>query len=191
MQDLVDQLQGGFTHGEKAAVVLVTDGDPNDCSSSAQNVGQEAAKIAAQIPTYVVGVGNSLTNLNTIAKGGGTKSALLVDTSNPQQITTDFIKAVSQIRSAALTCEYKIPAAPVGQTLDPNKVNVVYTPAGGAAQTLSYNKDCAGNGQGWHYDDPNAPTKISMCGASCDGLKAAAGRVDIVLGCATQGGVTR
>ena len=185
------KLQGGFTNGEKVAVVLVTDGDPNDCNSSAQNVGAEAAKSANVVPTYVVGVGSSLSNLNTIAKGGGTGSAILVNTSNPNQITTDFIKAVSQIRAAALTCDYQIPAAPPGQTLDPNKVNVVYTPGGGTPQTLSYNKDCSGNGEGWHYDDPSTPTKISMCGASCDGLKAAAGRVDIVLGCATQGGVTR
>ncbi len=190
--DYAKQLQAGFTGGEKVAVVLVTDGDPNDCNSSAQSVGAEAAKIAKQIPTYVVGVGSSLSNLNTIAKGGGTGSAILVNTSNPNQITTDFIKAVSQIRAAALTCEYKLPAAPPGQSLDPNKVNVVYTPGGGGApQTLSYNKDCSGNGQGWHYDDPAPPTKISMCGASCDGLKAAGGRVDVVLGCATQGGVTR
>jgi uncharacterized protein YegL len=185
------QLQSGFTHGERVAVVLVTDGDPNDCGSSAANVGQEASKTASTIPTYVIGVGSSLSNLNTIAKGGGTSAALLVDTSKPQQITADFIKAVSQIRSAALTCEYKIPAAPAGQTLDPNKVNVVYTPGGGAAQTLSYNKDCTGNGQGWRYDDASAPTKIEVCAASCDGLKGGAGRVDVVLGCATQGGVTR
>ena len=185
------QLQSQFKNGEKVAVVLVTDGDPNDCNSSPNNVGQEAAKSAATIPTYVVGVGSSLSNLNTIAKGGGTNAAILVDTSNPNQITTDFTKAVGEIRASALTCDYQIPAPPAGETLDPNKVNVVYTPDGGNGQTLSYNKDCSGTGQGWHYDDPTNPAKIQMCGASCDTLKSAAGRVDIVLGCATQGGVTR
>jgi hypothetical protein len=184
-------VKSGLTNGEKVAVVLVTDGDPNDCNSSASNVGAEAAKNAADIPTYVIGVGPDAQNLNTIATGGGTAPAIIVDTSSPQQITQKFLAAIGQIKSAALSCEYQLPSAPAGQTLDVSSVNVVYTPSGGAGQTLSYNKDCSGSGTGWHYDDPNAPSKIEMCQGSCDTLKAAAGRVDIVLGCATQGGVTK
>jgi hypothetical protein len=178
-------------NGEKVAVVLVTDGDPNDCDSSPSNVGQEAAKTAADIPLYVIGVGPDLDNLNTIAQGGGTLNAIIVDTSNPSQISQDFMNAVAQVKSAQLSCAYQLPATPQGQVLDTNAVNVQYTPGGGQAQTLTYNKDCSGSGEGWHYDNPNQPQKIQMCPSSCDLVKAGAGKVDVVLGCATQGGVAK
>src|SRR5262249_14117619 len=42
----------------KVAVVLVTDGEPNDCNSTVQAVSNAAAAVAATIPTYVIGVGN-------------------------------------------------------------------------------------------------------------------------------------
>jgi hypothetical protein len=184
-------LKAGFQKGEKIAVVLVTDGDPNDCNSSPNNVGAEAAKTAKDLPVYVIGVGPDLGNLDTIANGGGTQNAILVDTSNPSQISTDFLNAVSQVKSAQLSCEYLLPPAPKGQTLDTNAVNVQYTPGGGQGQTLTYNKDCSGDGQGWHYDDPSQPQKIEMCPSSCDQVKAGGGKVDIVLGCATQGGVAK
>ena len=70
-------------------------------------------------------------------------------------------------------------------------MNVVYTPPGGQGQPLTYNKDCSGDGSGWHYDNPAAPTKIQMCQTSCNAVKSGAGKVDIVLGCATLGGVAR
>jgi hypothetical protein len=185
-----EQVKAGLSNGGKVAVVLVTDGEPNDCSSSAKNVGAEAAKWATDIPTYVIGVGGALTNLNVIAQGGGTNKAILVDTTNPQSITKDFLAAVAQIKSMALACDYKIPSAPPGMTLDPNQVNVVYTPTGAAKQTLSYNKDCGGTATGWHYDNPTHPTKIEMCPDSCTAVNSGTGgRVDIVLGCSTQGGV--
>jgi len=56
-------------------------------------------------------------------------------------------------------------------------------------QTLDYNADCT-NGTGWHYDNPSTPTKILICPGSCNTLLANAnGKIDILFGCATQGGV--
>jgi hypothetical protein len=184
-------VKAGFQNGEKVAVVLVTDGDPNDCSSSPDNVGLEAAKTKQDVPLYVIGVGPDLQNLDTIARGGGTQNAIIVDTSNPSQISQDFLSAVAKVKGAQLSCEYQLPALPQGQTLDTNAVNVQYTPAGGQAQTLTFNKDCSGDGLGWHYDNPDQPQKIETCAASCDQAKSGGGKVDIVLGCATQGGVTK
>ena len=59
--------------------------------------------------------------------------------------------------------------------------------SGVAASTLTYNQACTG-GTGWQYDDANNPTRIVLCGGSCDGVKAKAGKVDILFGCATQTG---
>jgi hypothetical protein len=171
----------------KVAIVLVTDGIPEGCSNnSISNVKALAAGVAATIPTYVIGVGKELASLNDIAVGGGTKSAFIINVNNPAQIQADFTKAIDQIKASALTCDYKIPAAPAGETFDRSKVNVQHVTSG-ATDTLSYNQACTG-GTGWQYDDANNPTRILLCDGSCDGVKAKAGKVDILFGCATQTG---
>ena len=183
------QIATGQGADGKVAIVLVTDGLPDaQCdNTSIPDVQSLAAGVAATIPTYVIGVGDALTNLDQIASGGGTKSALIVSTTNPSQIQGDFTKAINQIKASALTCDYKIPAAPTGETFDRSKVNVQHTPTGGAADTLTYNQACTG-GTGWKYDDANNPTRILLCDGSCDGVKAKDGKVDILFGCATQTG---
>jgi Mg-chelatase subunit ChlD len=183
------QIASGQGADGKVAIVLVTDGLPDaQCNNtSIPDVQSLAAGIAATIPTYVIGVGDALTNLDQIASGGGTKSALIVSTTNPSQIQADFTKAINQIKASALTCDYKIPAAPSGQSFDRSKVNVQHTPTGGAADTLAYNQACMG-GTGWKYDDATNPTRILLCDGSCDGVKAKDGKVDILFGCATVTG---
>jgi hypothetical protein len=172
----------------KVAIVLVTDGQPEGCSNnSVASVKSLAAAVASTIPTYVIGVGDALTNLDEIAVGGGTKSALIVSTADPTKIQADFTKAIETIKASALTCDYKIPAAPAGETFDRAKVNVQHTPNGGAAGTLNYNPTCTG-GTGWRYDNEAAPTRILLCDGSCDAVKSKAGKVDILFGCATQTG---
>jgi hypothetical protein len=174
---------------DKTVIVLVTDGDPNDCSSSVQNVSTEAAAVAAQFPTYVIGVGNSIANMNQIAVAGGTKQAIIVDVTSAAGTSAAFQQALATIRGQAGTgCSFALPQPPAGKTLDINAVNVVYT-ANGKTETLSYNKDCTG-GTGWHYDNLAAPASIQLCQSTCDTVKASAGgKVSIAFGCATKGGV--
>jgi Mg-chelatase subunit ChlD len=173
----------------KVAIVLVTDGLPDaQCNNtSIPDVQSLVFGVSATIPTYVIGVGDALTNLDQIASSGGTKNALIVSTTDPSKIQADFTKAINQIKASALTCDYKIPAAPAGETFDRSKVNVQHTPTGGAPDTFTYNQACTG-GTGWKYDDANNPTRILLCDASCDGVKSTDGKVDILFGCATQTG---
>lgn len=180
--------QIGSQHpGEKIAIVLVTDGDPNDCSSTPQNVAMAAATVAMKIPTYVIGVGPSLQNLDTIAMGGGTTKATIVQTNNPQQIVTDFQNALNAIRGLTLACEYGIPAPSNGQVIDFTKVNVVFTPTNAPQETLQYSQDCS-NPNGWRYDNPNNPTKILLCQNACTNVqKDKSGKIDVVFGCKTNG----
>lgn len=194
------QVQTTLKPGEKVVIVLVTDGDPNDCAQNPQDVVAAAAEVAAAaktvastIPTYVIGVGPDAVNLNAIATGGGTGQAIMVATNNPAQTTADLQKAIGQVRQSALGCDYTLPAPPNGQTLDINSVNVNYTPPGGQPQTLTYSKDCA-DPNGWHYDNPTTPTLVQMCPGICNTLKttgAQGAKVDVVFGCKTQGGVTK
>ncbi|HEY1959312.1 MAG TPA: vWA domain-containing protein, partial [Polyangiaceae bacterium] len=171
--------------GDKVAIVLVTDGEPNDCNSSVQGVANVAASVSATIPTFVIGIGNT-GNLDAIAQAGGSGKATIVSTNSPQQTEQDFQTALNAIRGITLACEYQLPPPPQGQTFDESKVNVVYTPANGGPQTLTYNQSCSG-GTGWHYDNPQNPKKIELCATSCSSAQAASGSISIVMGCATNG----
>jgi len=172
--------------GEKVAIVLVTDGDPNDCSSTPANVAAAAATVAADIKTYVIGVGPDAANLDQIATGGGTAPHIQVNTTSAATTSADLRAAIGKIKAAQLGCEYGLPAPPGGQTLDVNAVNVDYTPAGGALQTLPYSADCSNKG-GWHYDNVATPTQIVMCPDICATLQGdvTGGKIDIVFGCVT------
>jgi hypothetical protein len=177
--------------GKKVAVVLVTDGQPQGCNNNSVNDAANAA--GAGLPgvrTYVIGIGPALENLKAIAVGGGTTDAIIISTTDPNKITADFVAALGQIRTQALTCDYALPSPPSGETLDINRVNVQYT-TGAGKQTLKYNGDCA-DGEGWHYDNPSAPTRILICPKSCDTLLAdASGKIDIVFGCSTVGSLPK
>jgi hypothetical protein len=181
-------LVGSLKPGENIAIVLITDGDPNDCNSDPNNVSSEAATIAATIKTYVVGVGPDATNLDTIATGGGTAPHIQVDTSSATTTAADLKAAVQKIKAAQLGCNYPLPAPPNGQTLDVNAVNVNYT-TGGVTKTLPYSADCKDPG-GWHYDNVSAPTQIVMCSDICNTLKGdtSGGKIDIIFGCVTTVG---
>ncbi|HSO34260.1 MAG TPA: vWA domain-containing protein [Labilithrix sp.] len=178
-------VQAGLKPGEKVAIVLATDGEPNDCTSTPDNVAAAAATVASTIPTYVIGVGPDTTNLDKIAVGGGTTKAIMIATANAAQVSADLRAAIGKIKAAQLGCTYTLPPPPAGQTLDVNAVNVDYTPAGGPPQTLAYSADCS-NPNGWHYDSATAPTQIVMCANSCSTLQAdtTGGKVDIIFGCA-------
>ena len=176
--------------GHKVAVVLATDGLPTECNSTVPSVAQLAAAAyagAPRIPTYVIGVGGSLTNLNQIAAAGGTNQAYIVDAG--PNATQQFIDAMNRIRGLALACEFLIPKPTSGQ-LDYSKVNVQFTPpTGGPAQFLQQVPNaaaCDPVAGGWYYDNPSAPTRIYACPASCDGFNVqVGGKVDILLGCKT------
>jgi hypothetical protein len=176
----------------KVAVVMATDGFPQGCTDNTiQSTSTIAANAKDTIPTYVIGVGNLLDDLNTIAASGGTQKAFIVQTSNQSLVGNDFATALSSIRGKALACEYALPQAPAGQTLDFQKVNVQYTGGGASAQTLKYSDSCADT-SGWKYDNASSPTKILLCQSACDKAKAdGSAKIDLVLGCQTNGSAVK
>lgn len=176
----------------KVAVVMATDGLPQGCSGdSISSASLIASNAKATVPTYVIGVGNLLNDLNALANAGGTSKAFIVSTANQAAVGTEFSTALSQIRGASLACEYALPQAPAGQTLDYQKVNVQYSAGGGAAQTLKYSDTCTAS-DGWRYDNAQSPTKILLCQSACDKAKAdGAAKIDLVLGCQTNGAAVK
>jgi len=86
-----------------------------------------------------------------------------------------------------LSCEFVVPAPKDGGTIDPNKVNVSFTPKGGSAQEVlqDNNQPCGQGADGWQWDATK--TKVLLCGPTCDKVKSDdGGKIDIVVGCATK-----
>ena len=177
----------------RVAVVYATDGYPKGCDGN--NTIEGAAMVAKagfaakqSIPTYVLGVGPNLADLNTIAVSGGTTKAFLVDTS--QNAAAQLTAALASIRtSSVLDCTYTIPAPPAGESLEPGKVNITYTDGKGAVTKVA--QDPAGTacskGSGWQYSADG--TQIDLCGALCDKVKAdQGGKLSVLFGCATEVG---
>lgn len=89
-----------------------------------------------------------------------------------------------------LPCDWGIPTAPDGRTLDPDQVNVRFTGPDGSEQTilgLREASDCELTGGGWYYDDPQQPTRIAVCEQTCRviALQTEA-KVEIEFGCERQ-----
>jgi hypothetical protein len=194
----------GQSHPDHSVVTLLaTDGLPTECIedpdgdpsgiSGVRAVAAAGVSGTPSVATFVIGVfgptdTDARPNLNQIAMAGGTNSAFLVDTS--QDVSAQFLAALNEIRGSRLSCEYALPAAPAGQTLDYSRVNVDFT-NGGSTERIAAVSDAAacGTGEGWYYDqNPGlaAPTKIMICPATCQRLEAAAqGSVQVALGCET------
>jgi hypothetical protein len=176
-------------------ILLVTDGEPEapltsktgSCVPTLDDAVAAATECAASgLPTYVLGVGKSLDNLNKIAAAGQTTHAYLVASSG----TADIVQKLGNIRTdAMIPCAMQLPEAGPGQTIDPQKVNVVYADATCKASTFTYVESaakCSGQKSGWYYDDPAAPKQINLCAPTCEQVRAAGGQLQVSVGCMTQ-----
>jgi hypothetical protein len=186
----------------KVAVLLFTDGLPSECAplavSDVAALADASFRATPPIPTFVIGVfGDSeaasvTPNLNLLAASGGTGTAFVVDTT--QDVTRALQAALNRIRTAALSCEFRIPGS-TGAPIDFRKVNMTFTSGDGITTIVGHvnTKDaCHQTRGGWYYDvDPSAgaaPSLIVACDATCSALRSdPEGKIDIVLGCATMG----
>lgn len=168
------------------AVVMVTDGYPEGCSDSGDvsQAAQVARGAAATVPTYVVGLGDRLSNLHQLAAAGGTTQAHLISSTNPGGVTAGLIGALSSIRGVDVTCEYKLPQTINGKVPEMSTLQVqTKSPAGAVA---SLNRDDACTAGGWHFDDPLQPKKVLLCANACSSLRAnPTSEVTFTIGCKT------
>lgn len=175
--------KAGLTPGRRTAIVLVTDGLPQDGDCSAANtieMTKSAVQAAAAdgVLTFVLGVKDpndpsSLAQLGELAVAGGTKDAIFLDTGDAARTVSDMLKAVNDIRSSVQPCEFDIPS----DTFDARKVNVALN-----EEILGQNQGCDG-GEGWQYDQPEQPKKVLLCPSSCEvGQR---GSIRVQFGCDT------
>jgi hypothetical protein len=184
----------------RVAVILATDGLPNcgageSVQSAADRIAQ-ALVAPPSIPTYAVGVFapdevvEGQAALQRFATAGGTKDPFILATGN--DLNQRLLEALEQIRGQALACDYGIPPAQNGGSIDFGKVNVRAT-AQGTPADLGYvaTPDRCPAAGGWFYQPSlsatSTPTRLVLCPATCDRLKTdASAQVEVEYGCATR-----
>jgi len=188
----------------KSIVVLATDGLPTHCDpaldSDTPELGithlVEAAAGGASngVQTFVIGVfgpdeqGEAAPNLDFIASGGGTENAFVINTED--NVTENFLAALSEVRITAKSCEFAIPLVD-GALPDVSRLTVQITPAGGEAVTIprrGSEAKCDAQTGGFYYDkDPDGPVppaRVILCPASCGLFGSATNRtVDLLVAC--------
>ena len=187
-------LQGAYSYTQTlqlaepdrdVAVLLVTDGNPTQCGSTIANASTAASVGAASVPsirTYVLGIGPNLTNLNAIAQAGGTGHAYLVESGGASSLTD----ALNAIRADSITCDYVLPPLN-GATVNGADVSVQARVGLGAVSApvleVAGAASCGSPG-GWYFDNAAAPTRITLCGATCSPLQNTSGSsLDILVDC--------
>jgi hypothetical protein len=184
----------------KAALVLITDGEPTSCSPiSIPGLAGEisAARMGTpSIPTYAIGVfsGSGLAggrrNVEAFASAGGTDMPFVIEATG--DLATRLQTALAQIRGAALPCEFLIPPG-TGGRVDYGKVNLTFQGTGTPEETVPYVERadrCDPVRGGWYYDVhpmTGVPGRVVACEASCRQFKGdSAGMVSLTFGCATR-----
>jgi hypothetical protein len=169
-----------------AAVVLVTDGTPTNCSGNtvgaAATLATHAHNGTPPIRTYVIGLGNTAA-LDQIALAGSGGTTHYFPAKG--DVATQLGAALRTI-AGMVSCRYAIPSRG-GISVDPNLVNVRVTlGAAGVPTRIGKVNDasaCGASG-GWYYDDNAKPAQIILCRQSCDPVKATPdSRVQVLYGC--------
>jgi hypothetical protein len=194
-------LQAQSTLDGTKSVVLLTDGYPTSCDSTSdpgandiQRVIDAATAGSKQgVRTFVLGVidgtkGAKPDYLSPIAEAGGTQRTPTCSGTddcfyalNNQTFAQDLKAALDQIELQAFDCSFEIPQTQ-GGTPDLTKLNVQIETSQG---TNVVSRDTT-HQNGWDF--VSNQTHVQLYGNACTTIKAdAANKVDIVVGCVTQG----
>jgi hypothetical protein len=147
--------------------------------------GITASKSLLEAPCKGVGFNAGQVYHDLANQTGGVNGDLCL-----QEFEPVFDAIAESMLLKSVSCQWPIPDPPPGQTLDPKKVNVVFTDGDGKEHVIGYNQseaDCeTSTKKGWYYDDPINPTKIIACPDTCTFFQSDPdGSVAIQLGCET------
>jgi hypothetical protein len=200
------QLAAARVTGARFAVVI-TDGTPtfslgcegtgliSDPVDSGPLVTEAAQARTLGVSTFVIGSPGSegaRESLSRMAEAGGTARPACshsgpnychFDMTRSGDFAADLRDALGTISGLALSCSYDIPAPPSGQVLDPDRVNVLFTPRGGTAELIGKSASGACR-EGWRYSDDGA--QVLLCESTCDRVKGSEGSLSLEFGCATR-----
>jgi hypothetical protein len=181
-------------------VVMISDGFPTECDQKSPtdvtDVIKEAAAAAIPIRTFIIGVGSPDTmdsakfNLINYARAGNTgKSPYVLDeTAGADQVGSALVNALLNISGSNLACDYGVEPPDATMVVDPDKVMFTYQPNAGSLQEIPKVSSAAACNTsahgGWYFDNPAAPTKLTLCPCSCANL--GAGKANLYYGCKPQ-----
>ncbi len=159
-------------HPEEATVVvLVTDGEPTYCDTSAGQIAglAEDALVASGVRTFVIGIADvSESTISMIATAGGGQY-FLVGSGSAVPVAQQVLAALNAIRSTLVACTFPLPEA---STFDVSSMTVTLMEESAGAsplQQVAGSGDCAAGG--WYYDDPAAPEELRLCASTCASLQ--------------------
>lgn len=174
------------TPGARGIVLFVTNAVPSTSTSPTcmatldATVAAAAAGVAGtpSISTYVLGVGDLLTDLDTIAAAGGTGAAHIVRSS----VAADIVQELVGLRSYALSCQFTVDVSWLTQGLV--NVDAKETQATLQLSRVLGPENCTSTTTAsWYAADPN---QIVLCPAACDAVRTnGALALDVVYGCPT------
>jgi hypothetical protein len=152
-------------------------------------IGSPGSEQITNVPQYA---NNTRKWLSLAASAGGTATPgcnddgpnyCHFDMSQAPNFADALRGALSKIVGTIVSCQYPLPVPPNNQTLDPTKVNVVFTPSGGRAELVAQSGE-ANCTSGWHYTADG--THVELCGETCDRVKADPDpTLDVWFGCGT------
>lgn len=162
----------GTAQNRKYIFHSIVGADPNDLTKTCNTTGQDGGNAAVE-------PGLEYQKLSKLT-GGVVRSICEANWS-------DIFNTIGAGIVDKLSCEFVLPPPKDGGTVDPSKVNVSFTPKGGTSSEVlqDNNKPCDQGADGWQWDATK--TKVLLCGATCDKVKADdGGKIDIVVGCQTK-----
>jgi hypothetical protein len=202
----LEQLAASKLDGGRV-LLLLTDGTPTctlSCECTEDNVPvdsqpliEEAKEAFANgVRTFVIGSpGSEETRdvLSQLASEGGTARQdcsnagpeyCHFDMTTEPDLAKGLAQALEQIGMSLRSCEYPIPAPPAGQALDPDLVNVLYTPEGADTETIARDPSSGECSEGWQYSADGK--NIVLCGEACERVRAEPNStVEVLFGCET------
>ncbi len=117
--------------------------------------------------TQIVGAG---TGYQALSKLTGGLRYPICQKQNFDAIFNEIATAV--IETSAASCEFSLPE---GDDADPNKAKVAYTKGTGETVTImrvGSDTQCGTSTASWYYDDPDDPSKLTLCPETCKVVKA-------------------
>ncbi len=172
----------------RTAVILITDGEPDGCDQNVDHIAALAADAhGVGVLTFAIGMaGANQTQLDTIAKAGGTDAAFVIKNGT---VTTQMEAALKKIKVSQIDCNLALPEpSDPSKPIDPTLVNVTYGSAAGGTHTIPEVPNAAAcAGKAWHYDDAAHPKQIILCPDACAAVQSDPdAKLNVVLGCASK-----
>lgn len=165
-------------------VVLVTDGEPSWCETDRTAIANlAAAGLPDGVLTYAIGLaGSNETFLNDIAAAGGTNQAFMIESGSPAVVAQELGDALRSIAGTSVSCDLELPNQ---GSFAPDRATVSYYPGDGSERVELEQVSTAGAcGEGWFYDEPDAPTRMTLCPTTCSALQQdTLARLEVYIGC--------